>query len=364
MRKTLLWWIAVFGLVSSAVYAQDATPEPTADLSGAEPLYEFTRVRWQREIGPASLGNPLLANGTLYAGNQRGVLFALDAETGESRWTHDGFGGHVAEVTVAGGVVYAAGMSAEVRALTESDGSLLWSIPLNDAVYGAPLLVDHGLYLTTASGMVYAVDLESHEIIWSANHGERGIAAPVFDAGRIYASLPPNLVALDAQSGDLLWEVESSAGYFAFPAAANGMVYAGSGDRRLYAFNAETGEIAWSFEAQGDAWSTPLVTDDTLYIGNSDHYLYALDSATGRQRWRFETDDWAVSDPTLAGDVLYVGVGNHENREGRRPIYALNATTGEELWRFTAQTRILTAAAVGDQVIFVLTIGGQVYALE
>jgi outer membrane protein assembly factor BamB len=121
MRKTGLLAIAVLTLVCSAVYGQDATPEPGSMVfqSGAdegrsgiynvEPLYEFSRVRWQLQIGPASLGNPIVANSTLYVGNQRGVLFALDTQTGETRWTRSGFGGHIARVVVTDGMVYATG---------------------------------------------------------------------------------------------------------------------------------------------------------------------------------------------------------------------------------------------------------------
>jgi eukaryotic-like serine/threonine-protein kinase len=255
-------------------------------------------------------------------------------------------------------------VTAELFALHEADGTVLWSIALDGAVYGALLLVDQLLYLSTDNGTVYAFDRLNGEMIWSATHGERAIAGPVFTNGYIYASLIPKLVALDAQTGDLLWEIESAASCLTFPAAVNNVVYVGSGERYLYAFEAETGAQLWLFEAAGDTWSTPVVTADTAYVGNLDHYVYALDVATGTERWRFETEDWAVADLVLAGDVLYVGVGNHQNREGRHPLYALNAATGEEFWRFTAQTGILTAPAVGDQAVYVLTIGGQVYALE
>jgi outer membrane protein assembly factor BamB len=71
-----------------------------------------------------------------------------------------------------------------------------------------------------------------------------------------------------------------------------------------------------------------------------------------------------VADPVLAEGVLYVGVGNHDRREGPRPLYALDAATGKELWRFRTNGRLLSAPVIDSGVIYVLTTLGALYALE
>jgi outer membrane protein assembly factor BamB len=101
-----------------------------------------------------------------------------------------------------------------------------------------------------------------------------------------------------------------------------------------------------------------------VYVGNIDQHLYAFDTESGEQLWSFETVDWAVSDPVFSDGVVYFGVGNHDNREGPRPLYALDAATGDELWQFEAESRLMTAPALSDGRVYIVTIKGVVYALE
>ncbi|RZB13734.1 hypothetical protein StrepF001_42475 [Streptomyces sp. F001] len=64
------------------------------------------------------------------------------------------------------------------------------------------------------------------------------------------------------------------------PAVANGIVYIGSGDGRIYALNAASGNVRWTYETGDVVWSSPTVADGIVYIGSIDHRVYALDAAT------------------------------------------------------------------------------------
>jgi outer membrane protein assembly factor BamB len=46
---------------------------------------------------------------------------------------------------------------------------------------------------------------------------------------------------------------------------ADGIVYVGSLDGKLYALNAATGELEWSYATGGEIVSVPSVTDGTPY---------------------------------------------------------------------------------------------------
>ena len=121
--------------------------------------------------------------------------------------------------------------------------------------------------------------------------------------------------------------------------------------------------MLWSFDTGDDGWSAPAVTDQTVFFGNRLNRLFALDTQNGELRWEFETEDWVTTDPVVADDIVYLAVGNHDNREGPRPLYALDAETGEELWKFRADGRLLTPPAVGDNKLFVVSFPGTIYAL-
>ena len=59
------------------------------------------------------------------------------------------------------------------------------------------------------------------------------------------------------------------------PAVANGVVYVGAFDDKVYAFDAATGAQLWTATTGNIIGSSPAVANGTLYIGSLDNSLYA-----------------------------------------------------------------------------------------
>lgn len=89
---------------------------------------------------------------------------------------------------------------------------------------------------------------------------------------------------------------------------ADGLVYAASGD-------------LWNCLTDSKIDSSPVVADGTVYIGSNDHRMYALDARTGRLIWRRDVDGEVDSRPAVADETVYIG-----SDDGK--VYAVNASTG------------------------------------
>jgi eukaryotic-like serine/threonine-protein kinase len=368
IRIRLFLLLTVFLIIFIISHAQDSEiilARADAQRTGVYPvsgLPEFHEVVWEANISLASLGSPVLYDGVLYMGNQRGFLHAIDAETGEILWRQR-LGGEIGSVAIVDNIIYAGG--ARYFALDRETGESLWSTPLDDEVYGSPLILENQLFFTTSAGTIYAIDLRSHEIIWQFEGEGFSIASLASWENLILAGIQENLFALDNETGDIVWQKHVDNAFWFSPAIADGKLFVGAGSTNFaYAIDVETGEELWQFEAESDAWSAAAIGDGLVYIGNKDGSMYALDAETGEVVWQFAAEDWLVSDPVLADGILYFGEGNHMNEEGPRNLYALDATTGEELWRFQAESRLLTAPALGDNALYAVTIAGNVYALK
>ena len=89
------------------------------------------------------------------------------------------------------------------------------------------------------------------------------------------------------------------------------------------AFNGQTGDKLWEFETGGIVRSTPaLGADGVLYVGSADNKVYALDTEDGNKLWEFVTGGPVNSSPTLSDDgVLYVGADD-------KNLYAIQASSG------------------------------------
>lgn len=128
----------------------------------------------------------------------------------------------------------------------------------------SPLAYNGRLYLTTVH-KVYAVDGSNCAVLWSYDYvpadpehlpGNRGLA---LYRGRLFRGTPDgHLLALDAQTGQLLWDVrvaDARLGYeiTGAPVAFDGKVFTGDAGAdvgiqgKVYAFDAATGALIWTF---------------------------------------------------------------------------------------------------------------------
>ena len=232
--------------------------------------------------------------------------------------------------------------------------------------------------------------------------------------------------AIDAATGEPLWEydpkVPGEVGRWACCDVVNrgvavwkGKVYVGAIDGRLIALDAGTGQVAWEVQTTDKdkkytITGAPRVIKDKVVIGNGGAeygvrgYITAYDAATGAQAWRFWTvpgdpsqpfehpeleaaaktwngEWWKVGgggtvwdsmayDPEL--DLLYVGTGNgspwtrvHRSPGGGDNLYlssilAIRPDDGRLVWHYqTTPGDNWDFTAVQHIVLTDLEIGGQ-----
>ena len=131
----------------------------------------------------------------------------------------------------------------------------------------------------------------------------------------LYGALRP----LDAITGELLWTYRAGDHIDSTPAIADGIIYVGSHDHRLYALDAITGEEYWDYTTGGIIDSSPTVAEGIVYIGSQDHTFYALSAQAGEKVWSYITAGGIVSSPAVANGVVYIGSNDHN-------LYAFNQT--------------------------------------
>jgi hypothetical protein len=88
---------------------------------------------------------------------------------------------------------------------------------------------------------------------------------------------------------------------------AEGLVYVGSYDYKLYCLNASTGTFKWSFPSGGQVKSSPAVADGKVYVGSSDNNLYCLNASTGALIWDYNVGYATWSSPAVANGIVYIG---------------------------------------------------------
>ena len=261
-------------------------------------------------------------------------------------------------------------------ALDAASGEQLWSSGVSGMDW-APVVSGGGVYVAGYSGL-YAFDAASGEPLPNFYVGPGiGSALTVAD-GVVYTG---ELLALDGARGDVLWAYIMAVDFedpsFAMPpAVADGVVYAGASDGKVYALAAaespsqETrraeagGQKAfasaaplWRFRTGGSVDSSPTVVDGMVYIGSRDSFLYALNEADGEMLWRYKTDARVSTTAEVADGVVYFG-----SADGH--LYALDAASGELLWRKLTGLEVYSSPAVTKGTVYFGSADGYLYALD
>jgi outer membrane protein assembly factor BamB len=151
------------------------------------------------------------------------------------------------------------------------------------------------------------------------------------------------------------WSYTTGNEIFSSPAVANGVVYVGSSDGKLYALNASTGAFKWNYTTSNWIVSSPAVANGVVYVGSYDHNLYALNASTGAFKWDYTTGGSIVSAPAVANGVAYVGSYD-------KNLYGLDASTGNLLWSSTTGDAIESSPAIVDGKVYVGSRNHALYA--
>jgi outer membrane protein assembly factor BamB len=187
-------------------------------------------------------------------------------------------------------------------------------------------------------------------------HSYDGSSSAIGPDGTIYVGLSNKLFAFQPD-GSVNWSY-TMGGLARSPAiAANGTVYAGADDGKLYAFNSK-GTLKWTFTT--DSWisdSPALSPDGIVYFGSSDGNFYAV-RPDGTQKWSYTIGHWQNPSPAVGPDGTIYQASTNFN------VYAL--TSGGQLkWQYPTGNYIDASPALGpDGTIYVGSLDHYLYALN
>jgi alcohol dehydrogenase (cytochrome c) len=142
---------------------------------------------------------------------------------------------------------------------------------------------------------------------WAMNDSGANQTTPIVHNGVIYLATPSNIVqAIDAKTGDLIWETragpDQAPGYGGIRsiAIAEDKIFLPTSDAHMVALNARNGQIIWDTPASDKphvSTSGTIVIGDKVLMGltgcakfdGEGCYISAFDIHTGARAWRFYT---------------------------------------------------------------------------
>jgi outer membrane protein assembly factor BamB len=139
---------------------------------------------------------------------------------------------------------------------------------------------------------------------------------------------------------------------------AGDTLYVGNGDKGARALDRTTGARRWDFtDMRYGVWSTPILVGDTLYCASLDHFIYALDAANGTLKWKVDLNGAIAGTPLYANGILYAGTFGNE-------IVAVSLERHEIINRYATEGWVWGTPVMLNGTLYFGDLKGWVYALD
>ncbi len=247
--------------------------------------------RWEFAAGNLPLSEPVTDGSLLFFGGDAGVLYALDASTGDLKWSFptDPLSPIRMMPAVDGRVVYFGTVGGQFYAVSADSGAMLWRAETGGWVTGSPVIYTGYVILTCYDGRVLALSCAGGAEVWKHGSGGEFLRAPLVLLGDsvAYGGMSGSVVLLDARSGQRRWGQS-------LPGWISGVVYDGQalyacavGPRTggVHKLDALSGEVKWKYTSlSNNYWSCPAVCGERVYAGNLGS-LVCLAGSSGDPLW-------------------------------------------------------------------------------
>lgn len=369
--------LVIFGSDDGNVYAVEAA-------SG--------RQRWMHRTGGPVPATPAVAGGRVFVPSYDGRLHALDARSGELLWKYatggerrfearglhgmqprtqtiaDPFDVFLSSPVVVDGLVVFGSGDGKLHAVEAASGQMRWTFATGDVVHSSPAYADGVFYVGGWDSRFYAVDAATGRERWRFQAGQdplihnqvgfQGSAAVA--GGLVYVGgRDSKLYALDAKTGEQRWVFPTGASWvISSPAVTRGRVMFATSDSSLYhVVDAATGAPVLQNSTRAFVFSSPVVAGDVVLTGVLNGSLQARDFTSGEVLWTFRVEaarrnlGWVLrADGSFNAPLLYGSAW----REA--PLVASER-------QFSVGSFFSTPLVV-DGVIYIGSADGRMYALQ
>ena len=356
----------------------DDDPDAPAELVEFKATLKVAQV-WSTKVGKGldKAGRqlrPVYSSGFLYAADHKGLLMAIDADSGRQQWSIKTKLPFTGGPGISNTLLLMGTQNGEVFAFDASTGTQLWSATVSSEVLAAPSEAAGIVIVRCIDGRVFGLDADTGQRLWIYDHDVplltlRGNAPPLLWAGVVYIGYDGGqVVALRLDDGTLMWEqslvtTEGRTELDRLSDIDGQMVIIASDllvssyKNRLASLAADSGRLLWFKNVSA---ATGVVVNRTnLAVSDKDGNVWLLDRRNGAESWKHnQLLRRGLTRPVFYGSFVVVG-----DQDGY--LHWINISNGE----FAAREKVGGKGFSGPPLVvgntlFVLTNKGELAAFR
>ncbi len=195
---------------------------------------------------------------------------------------------------VVGDRVYVGSFDNNVYCLNANTGAKIWESALPGSIYdSSPVVADGRVFIGCDDFNYYALDANTGAKLWNTTNyvnqflGSSAFwieSTPAYAYGKVYMPMYHKVVAFDPSNGSLIWQSTMGTMQQASVSIADNKVFTANHDRYIYMFNAQDGKRIQSLQTANGLDSTPVVANGKVYEGGLDGKVYCLVQGTAQSK--------------------------------------------------------------------------------
>lgn len=324
--KFKLWALATacvlaLGGCSSNKESENLKPLDLVDFKSS---VKVERV-WSAKVGKGqdrryTVFVPAVLDGTVFASDTQGNVFAFNVETGKRLWKQELDEAVSGAVGAGGGLVLVGTYEGEVVALDAKTGELKWRAKASSEVLAPPQSDGSIVVASTIDARLFAFDALTGKQLWSHDHIApvltlRTTASPVISNTQVLSAFDNGqLLSFSTIDGSVGWEVrvaqpkgrhdlEKMVDIDGTPVVDSAFIYTTSYQGAVMAIARGTGRVIWKRDAS--SYVRPAFAHNTVYVATEDDRLIAYNSSNGGSKWEnAEMLRRDLSAPGIMGDYI------------------------------------------------------------
>jgi outer membrane protein assembly factor BamB len=145
--------------------------------------------------------------------------------------------------------------------------------------------------------------------LWEFTREKSGFeGSPVIANGRVWAGdVEGKVFCIDLANGAEVWSKSFKNGFVAAPALNSGKLILGDYDGHVYCLSSEDGSVLWEADIQQAMAAGANFYENLVLITNEGGQLFAYNLEDGQLVWQYETGDQLRSAPTVWNGFAFLG---------------------------------------------------------
>ncbi|MFQ5885451.1 MAG: PQQ-binding-like beta-propeller repeat protein, partial [Thermoplasmata archaeon] len=266
-----------------------------------------------------------------------------------------------------------------------STSDVLWYNFTGSWTYGSPAIAEGKVFIgarNTTGDYMFAFYQKNGTLAWKTQtllrvSGNYGVtSSPAYSNGVVFFG-GDRIYALYASNGAIKWTVNTGNSNWGDGTAtvADGKVFIGGSDRKMYAIEQDTGNVLWTFQTQSSGganyglYAAPAVWNGHAYVAACDGWVYQImidqPGPIAVANHSFFTGYAMYGSPVIFDGKVYIGNG-YTFKSTINRFYALDAIDLSVVWEFYpgASTSFLSSAAIAYDKLYVGSVDGNLYVLD